>query len=134
MPALNFKTRFANLVVLGLKPHTIRAPRKVPLKVGDILYLYTGMRTKACRRLAVARCSAVSPIQITSRQRRVNVCEGAQLYPVGTLSRDWIGTLAVRDGFDSPDEFFAFFDQPRGRSFFGSLIEWELSLASISVD
>ena len=48
----------------GAKPCTIRAPRKRPIHVGDTLYLYTGMRTKACRRLCTVTCMAKLPILI----------------------------------------------------------------------
>jgi hypothetical protein len=50
MPAYNFQKQFAPAVERGEKLCTIR--RKAP-KVGDKAYLYTGMRTKACRPLGV---------------------------------------------------------------------------------
>ena len=58
MPALNFQARFAPLVESGEKRQTIRACRKDGRdpKVGDTLYLYTGQRTKACRKLGEAVC------------------------------------------------------------------------------
>jgi len=64
MPALNFQARFADAVERGDKTQTIRAPRKRPFKVGDNLYLYTGMRTKWCRKLLDAVCIGVDPIRI----------------------------------------------------------------------
>ena len=53
MPALNFKKQFAEKVETGEKRQTVRAKRKRAFVVGDKLYLYTGMRTKYCRKLAV---------------------------------------------------------------------------------
>ena len=55
MPALNFRAEFADAVERGEKCQTIRAYRKDGRnpKPGDTLHLYTGMRTRACRRLAV---------------------------------------------------------------------------------
>ena len=69
MVALNFKTQFADDVASGRKCQSIRAPRKdgrdpVP---GNRLQLYTGMRTRACRKLGDANCIRVRPVQITKR-------------------------------------------------------------------
>ncbi len=66
MGAYNFRAQFAEDVESGRKTQTIRAERKDGRrpKVGDTLKLYTGMRTKACRLLAVGRCTAVVPITI----------------------------------------------------------------------
>ena len=66
MPALNFKAEFAPLVESGEKRQTIRKLRKDGRdpKVGDALYLYTGMRTKKCRKLGIAPCESVQPIEI----------------------------------------------------------------------
>lgn len=51
MALLNFQKQFADLIEAGTKRQTIRAARKYPIKVGDKLYLYTGLRTKYCRKL-----------------------------------------------------------------------------------
>ena len=52
MPALNFKKEFADKVASGEKRQTIRALRKDGKnpRPGQKLYLYTGMRTKYCRK------------------------------------------------------------------------------------
>jgi len=42
----NFRERFAPFILSGKKTHTIRAVRIHPDKPGNILYLYTGLRTK----------------------------------------------------------------------------------------
>lgn len=127
MPALNYKNRFVALVQTGLKPHSIRAWRKQrPFRKGDTLMHYTAMRTVRCQKVRRdTRCIAASPIWINSRRRQVKLGGLPSLYPFGNLSQEWIGVLAVRDGFDSVEEFFAFFQQPRGRSFTGQLIEWK---------
>lgn len=62
MPSLNFKKQFAPMIKEGLKPEnertgrikrqTIRAYRKDGRNPhpGDVLHLFTGMRTKSCER------------------------------------------------------------------------------------
>jgi hypothetical protein len=51
MPSLNFQTQFVRLIESGKKRQTIRPLRKNPIKVGDKLYLFTGLRTKDCKTL-----------------------------------------------------------------------------------
>ena len=60
MVAINFQPQFADDVESGKKRQTIR--RKARCKAGDKLQLYTGQRTKACRKLLDALCVDVSDI------------------------------------------------------------------------
>lgn len=126
MPVLNFKKEFAPLVELGLNepdhPHakrqTIRAPRKDGRdpKPGDRLYLYTGMRTVACRKLGESECKYKDPIAI----------EGFSSVVVGTkvLSFEEEKKLARADGFPSACEFLSFFEKTHGFPFYGFLYKW----------
>ncbi len=51
MPSLNFEKQFVPLIESGQKRQTIRVERKNPIKVGDKLYLFSGLRTKYCYRI-----------------------------------------------------------------------------------
>lgn len=116
MPAYNFKARFADLVELGRKPHTIRQQRKNPTHPGDTLYLYTGMRTRACRLLRTEHCSAVIPIQI----HKEGIMLGGRC-----ISHDQRESLAHHDGFPSWGHMRAFFDAEYGLPILGmELICW----------
>lgn len=122
MPALKFQKRFADLVQSGEKRQTIRAYRKDGRdpKVGDRLYLYTGARTKACRKLGEAICTRVREIKLYAEQ-------GAGLYvrlDGGTLDDDSTEEFAMRDGFDELAEMQDFFEESHGLPFRGLLIEW----------
>ena len=120
MPAYNFKGQFAELVEQGVKPHTIRPRRKRPTRVGETLYLYTGMRTTQCRQLLVATCTRILPIEIRTKKEWLTVRLDGQL-----LSQAEIGALARRDGFESAEEFSVFFLNTYGPEFKGELIEWK---------
>ena len=98
MPAYNFQARFIQKILSGTKPHTIRKRRKHPTKVGDILWLYTGMRTKNCKLLAGARCVRIEPIVIWPFEERI----------AGNLDFS-VNQLAAGDGFSSLHDFFDFF-------------------------
>lgn len=60
MPMFNFKKQFADSVESGEKRQTIRARRKNRPQVGQTAYLYTGARTKACRKLGECVIRATS--------------------------------------------------------------------------
>jgi hypothetical protein len=65
MPAYSFNERFVPMVLDGTKRQTIRARRKNPAKVGDTLYLLSGLRTRNCKRLREETCKATTTIVIT---------------------------------------------------------------------
>ena len=126
MPALGFKSQFAPLVADGSKPHTIREARKVPFKDGDTLQFYTGMRTKACRRLRMPQpCTAAVPIEVNAVRGYVMLGAGSRFYPEGMLKEDHLRELAVRDGFANIEAFFRFFIGSTETGILcGQLIEW----------
>lgn len=115
MPALNFKAQFADDVEQGRKRQTIRPKRKHPIDVGDRLYLYTGMRTKQCRKLGEADCIVTTPIEIRN---------GRVLLDEKSLTLFQIMRLAIDDRFEDWAEFFAFFRNQYGLPFEGDLIGW----------
>ena len=117
MPAYNFKAQFAEAVEAGRKRCTIRYRRsQTPTKAGDWLYLYTGIRTKGCRKLAEARCIRVTPITISANGIRL---DGRRL----TSEEELI--MSQRDGFVSVREMIEFFDSLYGLPTVGlELIEW----------
>ena len=123
MPAYNFSV-FIDKVALGEKLCTIRRQRKRPTVVGDVLFLYKGMRTKECMRLRVVVCRKVSPIRIVyNRVLRVRLSGR-------WLKQDEICELARRDGFERLQDFVGFFCKVR-LAFEGELIEWSKSGGAI---
>ena len=98
MPAYNFQSRFVPMILDGSKPHTIRRRRKRPTKVGDMLCLYTGMRTKQCKLIVVTECVKVEPITICPFKNHL-------ASPINVP----IDEFVHNDGFESVDAFFEFF-------------------------
>jgi hypothetical protein len=112
MPALNFKV-FTDKILSGEKCQTIRVKRKYPIKRGDTLYLYKGMRTRKCRKLGEAICVKVIPVKFGLIDL---FDDGAELsfaiYQKNSGKQwplEWVRGLARDDGFDSVEEFSAFF-------------------------
>lgn len=112
MVAYSFMRRFADLVESDTKPHTIRDNNRNGrhAKDGDDLQLYTGMRTKSCRKLRDAKCVGVYEIDIQYPHVRILISVGWL-----KLSRGEINQLAIGDGFDSVDDFFDYFKEKRDR-------------------
>lgn len=122
MPALNYKARFAPLVRSGRKRQTIRALRKDGRdpKPGDTLYHYTGMRTKACRKLSEAVCQSAVPIHMTGGMMAMESVEVDGKWLVHH-ELDW---LAQADGFRDWEEMRHWFFKTHGAPFTGLLIRW----------
>jgi hypothetical protein len=123
MVAFNFMARVADQVEQGLKPSTIRAERKdgrPPCKVGDALQLYTGMRSKSCRKLRDTVCKRIRRLEI---KRGASPFSGFNVYIDGRY-RPRPHALAKQDGFASAGDMIKFFDDVHGLPFTGWLIEW----------
>jgi uncharacterized protein YqfB (UPF0267 family) len=92
MGLYNFQPRFVPRILAGTKTHTIRSERKHPDKPGNIMHLYTGLRTKRnC--FSVVPCICVEPIRIDQ--------DGSVYLQGKRLSPSECDALAKRDGFDS---------------------------------
>jgi ASCH domain len=123
---LGFKNRFASLICAGLKTHTIRAKRKIRPRVGEIIYCYTGLRTKQAMALGCWPCVGVQDITIEPHSHRVLLIkiDGVELQPDEALE------FARRDGFRGPNplvEMQNFWVSTHGASafpFHGDLIHW----------
>ena len=83
MVAYNFKEQFANLVASGEKCQTIRAiGKRRHVKSGETIQLYSGLRTKQCRKLGDAVCVSAQDIEMDIQQRpyTVDFSDGKRLY------------------------------------------------------
>lgn len=91
MIVYNFRDEYAGMVERGEKTSTIRAhAKRRPPNVGEHLRLYTGMRTKKCRRLRDTTCQSCVSIRISDKYIAVG---GRIISPGEELD------LARRDGF-----------------------------------
>lgn len=125
MPALNFQERFAPLILSGKKRQTIRAFRKRPIKPGDTLILYIGMRTKQCRHLDNVKCREVQAFRIAdwgfSRFEEGATFSDDHIY---TLEPKVLNRFARKDGFKDWPEMREWFRKQHGLPFTGVLIRW----------
>ncbi len=116
MTALNFSPQFAPLVESGVKTQTIRQWRRLICQ-GDKLQLYTGQRTKNCRKLRDAICRDVTYVGLTAR--------GVTLGDKSRFPED-IDEFARLDGFDDYASMWAWFsDRYKTTSFVGVIIRWD---------
>ncbi len=116
MPALNFAAQFADAVESGQKTQTIRLKRKRPIVAGDRLVLYTGQRTKQCRKLLETTCWYTQHVVIMATATKL---DGVRL---GGCDPNF---FAQDDGFDSAREMQDWFRKRYGLPFRGQLIKWK---------
>lgn len=133
MPAYNFQSRFADAVQFGSKRQTIRAlGKRRHATPGQPIQLYTGMMHKTCRKLITPDpvCTAVQRVRIEKfPAKSKHDRDFFQLYLDGeVMFKHEVREMAFQDGFDSPEDFFQFFDQTYFKKndmpFEGVLIRW----------
>jgi hypothetical protein len=127
MPALNFQAMFADDVQAERKTTSIRGRA---MKLNDTVFLFTGMRTKACRRLGYGTVIGCRPIHLGWKQ------DGTPLIridgkAINAFERE---LLAQRDGFASDRSMLEWFeytynknDKSSKLAFDGFLIHWRMS-------
>lgn len=124
MVAYNFQARFADAVERGTKRQTIRAPRKDGrhARPGDALQLYTGMRTKQCRKLRDAVCHDACSILIEA--------DKIWTFKPQELHLD-LDKFARWDGFADWQEMREWFEAAHGLPFRGVMIRWLVPPATL---
>lgn len=129
MPLLGFKKFLVPMILQGnpwWKLGTIRALRKNPFKKWDVLYMYTGLRTKNCEYLGVSLCT--SEYTFTMHLDRSYPCISTY---VGNERAYWekreIEELAITDGFTSAAEMWEWFRKTHGeKQEIFQRIEWKI--------
>lgn len=127
MVAYSFHPRFIEPIRQGLKTQTIRSYSEARQpRPGQLLQLYTGMRTKHCRRiLPDVPCLLVMKVQIEFEYAQRPLID--RIVTDGIRVRD-LDAFAIRDGFTDIEDMSAFWrDTHPGvciTGFDGLLIEW----------
>ncbi len=126
MVAYSFQARFVAPILAGQKCQTIRAVgRRRHVRAGEMIQLYTGMRTRQCHLIGVAECKSVEPITLLPHRSRGYVLMGNDVVRTrltGTRILDW---WARQDGFEDWSDLCRFWVTTHGgKRFSGLLIEW----------
>lgn len=124
MVAYSFKKQFGPPILAGTKAQTIRAERAGKsrhARPGELVQLYTGMRTRQCTKLGEAPCLEVLPIKMDLIVGLV-MAGDSWIRHVAELH-----AFAVRDGFADWWELVAFWvsEHPGVDLFEGVLIRWQ---------
>jgi len=115
MVAYSFKKQFVEPILAGTKCQTIRADRKRHARPGEIVQLYTGMRTRHCKLIAKRECIRVYPITLDFAGKEITIGGGA--WRTIPLVHERIRTPAKLDEFARADGFRDFDDM---RSFWAT--------------
>ena len=136
MVAYSFQRRFATPIKLGLKTQTIRGPRNRHARPGELIQLYTGLRTKAAAKICSdTRCVRVDPIIL-----RFSPALGSAPVLLNAVEIDGfkitdLDHFARLDGFKGRRDMSLFWVQQHGpmAEFHGVLIIWEPPTDDISL-
>lgn len=131
MVAYSFQSRFADAVAELRKRQTIRAlGKRRHARPGECVQLYTGMRTRSCRKLVDPDpvCTSAEPVMLESVVGKIPgtlpLCP-LRIWVNGRTSPEESEAIARADGFASIQEMHDWFKQAHGLPFHGVLIKWE---------
>jgi uncharacterized protein YqfB (UPF0267 family) len=125
MVAYSFQKRFIEPIRSGRKRQTIRADRKRHARAGEVLQLYSGMRTSHCLKIGEAVCDRVRPIRIDFEEERIIIGDVLE-----AETRDALDSFASTDGFASWGDLVEFWKREHddGQGLFawsGVIISWK---------
>ena len=132
MVAYSFKASFAAAIVARTKRQTIRMPRARHARPGEAVQLFTGMRTKQCRKLIDPDpvCIRVDEIRMPAEWQAGEAPIEINGIP---LSDEEMAAFAIADGFGGAPAGLLPLDYMRRwwslihgrRAFEGVVIRWE---------
>ena len=115
---LGFKEQFKEPIIKGSKIHTIREDSKHRWQEGKVIHFATGVRTKNYNQFKSGKCTGIRHIEIDPITKIVFIIINGTEKKYFTT--EGIKILALNDGFDSVEDFWAWFKKP----FVGKLIYW----------
>ena len=118
MAMINFQEQFVEAIKSGKKRQTIRKGRKYPIRAGETLYLYTGLRTKKAQKLRVVTCIRTHKVTIPIHRMSITIA-GRDLTYIQNLN-----DFAKSDGFEDWSHMTQWFKERYGLPFIGTLIMW----------
>jgi hypothetical protein len=118
---LGFKKRFVEPINKGTKIHTFREePKRMP-KPGEILHMYTGLRTKHCELIGKDKT-------LKSMQMLLMIFTGGRIsvfVDLKRLTKSVREELYVNDGFANEADFLAYWNPEREeKKFEGIIFHW----------
>lgn len=132
MVAYSFHKMFAQPILDGSKPHTLRGPRRRHARPGEEIQLYTGMRTRHCRLIARVSCDRFCGIYLKfSEYQAFYVFDVVEQEPGSWRRRGELEPIsdpesfARSDGFANLEAMARFWWDVHGlRSWEGFLVGW----------
>lgn len=140
MVAYSFKKRFGPPILAGIKAQTIRGERKRHARLGEKVQLFTGMRTRSCRKLGESTCVAVERVKILfpigNRPATIAIYSLCGWHIRDLFWRSDLDDFARADGFDDFSDMTEFWANTHpGQDFFsGTIIRWKPLAAADALD
>lgn len=127
MALLNFsRPSFVKAILADTKHRTVRPRRKHPIRKGEKLYLYTGLRTPAAKKLREVTCTGVQEVVLVQQASTGSSAFPLRIYLDGKLlNRKALLQFVHSIGFVSPAECYAYFQSHYTFPFRGQVIDWQ---------
>lgn len=118
---IGFRKEFVSKIKSGSKLHTIRKDELLRWKKGMTMHMATGVRTANYKCFKKTICTSIQSIRIVHFDGQGHCKSWASVWIDGKpMSDNQVRKLAVNDGFESPSEFFKWFNT----NFTGRIIHW----------
>jgi hypothetical protein len=115
MTTFNFQPQFVVKIKSGEKQSTIRSTKRCD--VGDTMQLYTGLRTKKCKKLMDVTCIGVAPILVSAKSVwKLGKTEGNV--------KPSVASLHEQEGFINAQAMVDFFREEYGLPYRGWIHAW----------
>lgn len=100
---LGFKKQFAPKILAGSKVMTVRQQRKVEPKIGEVLHMYTGLRTRNCEKITSEyTLKGIQSVDfLISKSKTEDLIDMDVFVDRVPLDRYQLEKFALADGFDS---------------------------------
>lgn len=136
MPLFGFKPRFVAPILDGIKDQTIRAVRKVPVRLYTPMYLYSGLRTSNAKRIGTALCIERHRIVIRISGEIWIQDDSIENAPIYCIDKEpELSAFALRDGFrDWPDMVAFWRAEHKGvDEFQGHVYRWDPKASGLGI-
>jgi hypothetical protein len=108
---LGFKKQFKSPIKKEIKGFTLRDERKNTPKIGETLYMYTGLRTKACELITSNyTLKYIYPVKIEIFRKPILLKIDIQING-NTLSKRDLKDFVLMDGFKSVYDFLEYWTE-----------------------
>lgn len=126
MANLTFTPEHAKMIIAGTKTSTIRAS-SAGIYPGCVLHLYTGLRTKACKKIGSSLCRSIDPVFVDETGIFWLEPYASTKYNIKNVGDEYVyRTEGYKNAETFLEAWFRLHPDSKKHPFYGWLIDWDL--------